>query len=170
MCSTPKMHYAIARANSRIAGKRWSGTAFVSRFSKVHCLGAFIRFPPTLKRPSLRHGRRRSGGEKFVPAVTSVISFERYLQNAGRMHQLIRHSLFFSPRGSQTFIATARVIFSRRSVKREFHAGRTGKHFTPILKAIVLLLFVRAISLGHCRRADRSIRRSIGRSDRTDRN
>jgi len=48
-------------------------------------------------------------------------------------------------------------------VKREFHAGRTGKHFTSIFKAIVLLLFVRAISLGHCRRFDRLIHRSIDR-------
>lgn len=66
-------------------------------------------------------------------------------------------------RGSRTLTATARVIFSRRSVKREFHAGRTGEHFTPILKATVLLLFVWEISSGHRCSFDHTIDRSIVR-------
>lgn len=65
-------------------------------------------------------------------------------------------------RCSRTLTATARVIFSRRSVKREFHAGRTDEHFTPILKATVLLLFVWEIS-GHRCSFDHTIDRSIVR-------
>lgn len=64
----------------------------------------------------------------------------------------------FSPRLANV-IATAGAIFSRQSVKCEFHIERTDKHITLILKAIVLLLFVSMILFGHRHWFDRPIYR-----------
>lgn len=81
-------------------------------------------------------------------------------QGLKQVYRLIRHSL--SGRGSQTRSPpfAARVIFSRRTVETRASRRTDGRAHALLLKAIVLLLFVRAISLGHRRRIDRSFARS----------
>lgn len=89
----------------------------------------------------------RSLWEKLVLAVTNVVSFNVILQSARRMHQLIQHSLFFP--GSQTFIATARVIFSVRETRVSRRTDGQALYVDP--QSDCAFVIRSRISLGHCR-------------------